>query len=44
MVMVLQLMSRDDCEWVRVIEDRLKICEIKMVAGTGLIICSNSDT
>ena len=44
MVMVLRLISRDGCEWVRAIEAPLKICEMKIVAGAGLITCSNSDT
>jgi len=43
MVIVLQLISRDGCEWVRGFEDLVKICEIKVVAGAGLITCSNSD-
>jgi hypothetical protein len=32
-------MSRDGCEWIRGIEALFKDCEIKIVAGAGLIIC-----
>jgi hypothetical protein len=44
MVMVLQLMSRDGCEWVRGFEALFYDCEIKIVACAGLITCSNSDS
>jgi len=43
MVMLLQLICRDGCEWVRVFEDLVYDCERKIVAGAGLITCSNSD-
>jgi hypothetical protein len=39
MVMVLRLMCRDGCEWVRGFEALFKICEIKIVAGARLITC-----
>jgi len=46
--MVLRLMCRDGCDWVRVFEAlnckiKMECFGVKIVAGTGLITCWNSD-